>query len=56
MMSFMKGMAAGIVAGAIAGVVLTPKPKKHGMKLKKTASRAVRNIGDMVDNIVSAFE
>jgi gas vesicle protein len=56
MMSFMKGMAVGIVAGAIAGVVLTPKPKKFGMRLKKTASKAARNIGDMVDNIISVFD
>lgn len=55
-MSFMKGMAAGIVAGAIAGVILTPKPKKFNTRLKKTAGRTVRNISDMVDNIVSIFD
>jgi hypothetical protein len=49
-------MAAGIVAGTIAGVMMTPKPKNYGTHMKKTAGRAARNIGDIVDNIVSAFE
>ncbi len=56
MNSFIKGMAAGIVAGAIAGVALTPKPKSYGVRMKKTAARAAKNLGDIVDNVVSAFE
>jgi gas vesicle protein len=55
MMSFIKGMAAGLVVGAVAGVILTPKPKRYAAQMKRTADRAVRGIGDLVDNVMSVI-
>ena len=54
-MTFMKGVAAGMIAGAIAGAVLMPKPKRFGARMKKTANKAARSVGEMVDNIISSF-
>jgi len=53
MMSFFKGMAAGLLVGAVAGAVITPKPKRYAAQMKKTADKAVQSIGDLVENVMS---
>ncbi len=52
-MSFVKGVAVGLVAGMAAGVIVMPKPKKACGRMKKSADRAARSIGDLVDSIIS---
>ena len=54
-MSFIKGMAIGIVTGAIAGVVMMPKPKRRCARMHKSADKAARSIGELVDSIISVI-
>ena len=53
MIAFIKGMATGLLVGAVAGVVLTPKPRRYAAQMKKTAEKAVQSIGDLVENVMS---
>ncbi|MBR5519976.1 MAG: hypothetical protein IKU55_04585 [Clostridia bacterium] len=52
-MSFIKGMVVGVVTGAVAGVVMMPKPKRRCAHMKKSADRAARSIGELVDSILA---
>ncbi len=49
---FMVGMGTGLAVGmaAVAGVKMMSK-KKKGSKFVKTANKAVRAVGDIMDNI-----
>lgn len=55
MMNFIKGMAAGMAVAAVAGFVILPKPRKYALHMKKSADRAARSIGDLVDTVVSVL-
>ena len=52
-MSFIKGMVVGVVTGALAGVVMMPKPKRRCAHMKKSADKAARSIGELVDSILA---
>ena len=52
-MSFIKGMVVGVVTGAVAGVVMMPKPKRRCAHMKKSADKAARSIGELVDSILA---
>ena len=54
-MSFIKGMAVGLVTGAVTGIVLMPKPKRRCMHMRKSADKAARSIGELVDSIISVI-
>lgn len=54
-MSFVKGMAVGVLTGAIAGVVLMPKPRHQCRHMRKSADKAARSIGELVDSIISVL-
>ncbi len=54
-MSFIKGMAAGIVAGAAISMALMPKPKRFTHQLKKSADRAAHSLGELVDSVISVI-
>lgn len=55
LMSFIKGMAAGVVAGAVISMALMPKPKRFTNQLKKSADRAAHSLGDLVDSVISVI-
>lgn len=52
---FMKGMGMGIAVGCIAGAV--GKSCMHTSKkgIKKNMGRALRNVGELVDNVTGMF-
>ena len=54
-MSFIKGMAAGIVAGAVLSMVAMPKPKRYASHVRREAGRAASSIGDLVDSVISVL-
>ena len=54
-MSFLKGMALGVAAGAIAGAILTPKPKHRCLRMRKSADKAAKSIGELVDSIIAVL-
>ena len=54
-MSFIKGMAVGLVTGAVTGIVLMPKPKRRCMHMRKSADKAARSIGELVDSSISVI-
>lgn len=51
--SFMGAMAAGIVVGAVAGIMLDPINDKQHKKLCKTANNVFKTIGTIVDDVIS---
>ncbi|MBQ4047438.1 MAG: hypothetical protein IKC99_01675 [Clostridia bacterium] len=54
-MAFIKGMVVGVVTGALAGVVMMPKPKRRCAHMRKSADKAARSIGELVDSIISVI-
>lgn len=51
---FMRGMGLGMAAGAALGMALAPKKKKTN--LKKAAGRAIKSVGEVVENITDAMD
>ena len=51
MKGFIKGMAAGLVAGATIGVMLKPKPNAKRVNVKNSAGRALKTIGGLMENL-----
>ena len=54
-MAFIKGIVVGVVTGAVAGVVMMPKPKRRCAHMRKSADKAARSIGELVDSIISVI-
>lgn len=48
---FIKGMSIGVVTGAAVGMVLAPR----GRNSKKTAGKALRAAGEVLDNITGLW-
>lgn len=48
MFDFAKGMGIGIIAGASIGMMMPKRHKKNG---KKIVNKALRTVGDFVDNV-----
>ena len=55
MMSFIKGMAAGMAAAAVAGFIVMPKPRKYAVHMKRSADKAAKSIGELVDSVISVL-
>ncbi len=55
MMSFIKGMAAGMAAAAVAGFIVMPKPRKYAVHMKRSADKAAKSIGELVDSVISVI-
>ena len=49
MKGFMKGMTAGLMAGAAIGIFLAPKKVKHH-SVKSNTGRALKTIGGLMEN------
>jgi gas vesicle protein len=54
-MSFIKGMIVGVVTGVVAGMVVMPKPKRRCAHMRKSADKAARSIGELVDSIIAVL-
>ena len=52
---FMKGIGMGIAVGCIAGAVGNSYMHSNTMGLKKNVGKALRNVGDLMDNVTSMF-
>lgn len=48
---FMKGIGMGIAVGCVAGAMGNSYMKSNKKGLKKNVGRALRNVGDLVDNV-----
>ena len=52
--NYMKGILAGMVVGAVAGMILDPlRSEKENAHLKKKAARMLKAAGQIVDNFTS---
>ena len=51
MKGFVKGMAAGLVAGATIGIILKPKRQAKRVNVKNSAGRALKTIGGLMENL-----
>ena len=52
--NYLKGILAGMVVGAVAGMILDPlRSEKENAHLKKKAARMLRAAGQIVDNFTS---
>ena len=49
---FMRGVAMGVAAGAVIGMIAMPKKKKHG---KKMVGKALKTAGELIDNVSGAM-
>lgn len=54
-MSFVKGAGIGILMGSVAGMVSYSYMQSHKKGLKRNVSKALRNMGDLVDNVSGMF-
>lgn len=54
-MSFIKGAGIGIVMGSIAGMAGYRYMQCHKRGMKRNVSKALRNMGDLVDNVTGMF-
>ena len=52
---FMKGIGMGIAVGCIAGAVGNSYMHSNKKGLKKNVGKALRNVGDLMDNVTSMF-
>ena len=50
---FMKGMAAGMLLGACAAMIVDPVSDKQKRKLQKKTEGVFRNIGNIIDSAIS---
>lgn len=49
---FIRGMAVGVAAGAVIGMVAMPKKKNHG---KKMVGKALKTAGELIDGVSGAM-
>ena len=54
-MRFIKGMGLGILAGTAAGVTMCCCLKRHKRGFKRSMSKALRNMSELVDNVNGMF-
>lgn len=54
-MGFVKGMGAGIIAGAVVSAIGAQKMKKD-RRFKKRADKALKTVGKVVDNVQYMFK
>lgn len=54
-MSFVKGTGIGIMMGSVAGMAGYGYMQTHKKGMKKNVSKALRNMGDLVDNVTGMF-
>ncbi len=54
-MKFIKGMGLGLLAGTAAGITMCCCLKSHKRGFKRRMSRALRNMGELVDNVNGMF-
>ena len=54
-MSFVKGAGIGIMMGSVAGMAGYGYMQSHKKGMKKNVSKALRNMGDLVDNVTGMF-
>lgn len=52
---FMKGIGMGIAVGCIAGAVGNSYMHSNKKGIKKNVGKALRNVGDLMDNVTSMF-
>ena len=50
---FMKGMAAGVLLGACAAMLVDPVSDKQKRKMQKKTEGVFRNIGNIIDSAIS---
>jgi gas vesicle protein len=50
--SFTAGAVVGTLVGAAVGMMLDPVKDKHNKNMKKTAGRAFRNLGSVIDGVL----
>ncbi|MCR4693055.1 MAG: hypothetical protein K5664_04150 [Firmicutes bacterium] len=50
---FMKGMAAGVLLGACAAMIVDPVSDKQKRKMQKKTEGVFRNIGNIIDSAIS---
>ncbi len=51
----MRGFGIGVMAGFIAGAVGMCYAQQHKRGLKRNVGRALRNVGDLMDNVTNMF-
>ncbi len=54
-MKFIKGLGMGMLAGGVAGMLGCCYLKRHKKSMKKSMSRALRNMSELVDNVNGMF-
>lgn len=54
-MSFVKGASIGLLMGSVAGMAGYGYVHSHKKGMKKNVSKALRNMGDLVDNVTGMF-
>ena len=54
-MKFIRGLGMGMLAGAVAGMLGCCYLKRHKKSVKKSMSRALRNMSELVDNVNGMF-
>ena len=52
---FMKGVGMGIAVGCIAGALGNNYMHSNKKGIKKNVGKALRNVGDLMDNVTSMF-
>lgn len=54
-MGFMKGVGMGIAVGCVAGAIGNSYMHQNKKGLKKNVGKALRNVGELVDNVTGMF-
>ena len=54
-MGFMKGVGMGLAVGWVAGAVGSTYMHSNKKGLKKNVGKALRNVGDLMDNVTGMF-
>lgn len=52
---FVRGAGMGIAVGCVAGAIGTMYARSNKKGLKKNVGRALRNVGDLMDNVTGMF-
>lgn len=54
-MGFVKGAGMGIAIGCVAGAMGSRYMRSNKKGIKKNVGKALRNVGDLMDNVTSMF-